>query len=220
MAELGGLLFQKKVHEVDGRKVQHVASAEETCLAITKLLQRTQDFLVQQNITADNHVMTDQQREDVFRIWKDEYHGTAEQQELQMRDSWKEPEKSKGKGKGRVTQRTGKGKGRGTQLAVKGKSFATGGKTKTGKDATLPVSWGPNKHAVKTGKHSRFARHLQRVAGSKVLAELIIYIGSVEIDFLRQAFCGGSHPAEENGDEVQRKIQRELKMKAAQAKLR
>ena len=137
-----------------------------------------------------------------------------------MRDSWKEPEKSKGKGKGRATQRTGKGKGRATQLAVKGKSFATGGKTKTGKDATLPLSWGPNKDAVRKGKHSRFARHLQRVAGSKVLAELIIVNGSVKIEFLRQAVCGGSHPAEENGDEVQRKIQRlKLKTKAAEAKL-
>ena len=52
------------------------------------------------------------------------------------------------------------------------------------------------------------------------MAELIIFTGSVEIDFLRQAFCGGSHPAEENGDEVQRKIQRlELITKAAEAKL-
>ena len=103
---------------------------------------------------------------------------------------------------------------------MKGKSFATGGKTKTGKEATLPLSWGHNKDAVRKGKHSRFAMHLQRVAGSKVLAELIIFIGSVEIDFLRQAFCCGSHPTEENGDEVQMKIQRlELKTKAAEAKL-
>ena len=142
MAELGKLLFQKKVHVVDGRKVQHVASAVETRLAITCIVRRRQNFLFQQNITADNHVMTDQQREDIFRIWKDEYHGTADQQELQMRDSWKEPEKSKGKGNGRASQRPGKGKGRATQPAVKGKSFATDGKTKPGKDATLPVSWG------------------------------------------------------------------------------
>ena len=67
-AELGRLLFQKKVHVVDGRKVQHVASAVETRIAITCLLRRRRDFLFQQNITADNHVMTDQQREDVFRI--------------------------------------------------------------------------------------------------------------------------------------------------------
>ena len=93
-----------------------------------------------------------------------------------MRDSCGTSEKSKGKGKGSATQRTGKGKRRATQPAVKGKSFATGGKTKTGKEATLPLFLSPNKDLVRKGKHSRFARHLQRVAGSKVLAELIIFI--------------------------------------------
>ena len=169
MAELGRFLFQKRMHEVDGRKVQHVASAEETRLAITKLLQRRQDFVLQHNITADNYVLTDEQRWDIFRMWKDEYHGTALQQELQMRDSWKEPEKSKGKGKGCATQRTGIRKGRATQPAVKSKSFATGGKTKTGKEATLPPLLGPNQDLFGKGKHFRFAWHLQRVAGINVL---------------------------------------------------
>ena len=139
MAELGKLLYQKKLNVVDCYKVQHVASAEETRLAINSLLRRRQDFLFQHNITADNYVMTDEQREDIFRIWKDEYHRDPLQQELQMRYSWKEPEKSKGKGKGRATQRTGTGKGRATQLAVTCKSFATGGKTKTVKDAIARV---------------------------------------------------------------------------------
>ena len=89
MADLGRLRFHKNMHEVDGRKVQHVASAEETRLAITKLLQRRQDFLLQRNIAADNYVMTNEQRRDIFRIWKDEYHGTPFQQELQRCDSWK-----------------------------------------------------------------------------------------------------------------------------------
>ena len=40
----------------------------------------------------------------------------------------------------------------------------------------------------------------QSSAGSKVLAELILLTGSVKVDFLRQAFCCGSQPAEENGD--------------------
>ena len=62
MAELRRLLFQKKMHAVDGRKVQHVASAVETRLAITCILRRRQHFLFQQNITADEHVMTDEQR--------------------------------------------------------------------------------------------------------------------------------------------------------------
>ena len=97
-----------------------------------------------------------------------------------MHDSWKEPEKSKGKGKGSATQRTVKGNGRATQLAVKGTSCATGCETKTGKDATLPPLLGPNQDLVRKGKHSRFAWHLQRVAGSTVLAELILLTGCVD----------------------------------------
>ena len=38
---------------------------------------------------------------------------------------------------------------RATQPAVKSKFFATGGKTKTGKEATLPPSLGPNKGSIK-----------------------------------------------------------------------
>ena len=68
VAELRRLFFQKRVHAVDGRKVQHVASAEETRLAITKLLHRRHDFLLQRNIAADKYVMTDEQRQDIFRI--------------------------------------------------------------------------------------------------------------------------------------------------------
>ena len=68
-------------------------------LAITKLLQRRHDFPLQHNITADNNVMTDEQRQDIFRIWKDEYHATPPQQELQRRDSWRTSEKAKAKAK-------------------------------------------------------------------------------------------------------------------------
>ena len=49
MAELGKLLYQKKMHVVDCYKVQHVASAEETRLAITCLLRRRQEFFLQHN---------------------------------------------------------------------------------------------------------------------------------------------------------------------------
>ena len=101
--------------------------------------------------------------------------------------------KSNGKGNGSATQCTVNGNGRAIQLAVNGKSCATGGETKTGKEATLPPLLGPNQDLVWKGTHSRFAWHLQRVAGSTVLAELILLTGSVKIDFLRHAFYGGSH---------------------------
>ena len=48
-------------------------------------------------------------------------------------------------------------------------------------------AWGPNRQAVRSGKHSRFARHLQLVAGSKTMAELIIYTGRFDPEFLNKA---------------------------------
>ena len=78
--------------------------------------------------------------------------------------------------------------------------------------------WGPNIKAVRGGKHSRFARHLQLAAGSKTMAELIIYTGRFDPDFLSQAHdaqdrSGASQP-------VARRDRREqLKRSAAQAKL-
>ena len=71
---------------------------------------------------------------------------------------------------------------------------------------------------MRSGKHSRFARHLQLEAGSKTMAELIIYTGRFDPDFLSQAHdaqdrSGASQPvANSDGRE-------HLKRKAAQAKL-
>ena len=103
---------------------------------------------------------------------------------------------------------------------MKIKSCDTGGETKSKNETTLPLFCGPNKDAVRKGKQSRFAKHLQRVTSSKVLAELIIFTGSVKIDFLLQTVCGGSHPAEKNGNEIQIKIQQlELNTKIIKTKL-
>ena len=79
-------------------------------------------------------------------------------------------------------------------------------------------AWGPNRQAVRSGKHSRFARHLQLAAGSKTMAELIIYTGRFDPDFLSKAHdaqdrSGASQPVA-NSDGRQH-----LKRKAAQAKL-
>ncbi len=43
-----------------------------------------------------------------------------------------------------------------------------------------------NKNSVRTGKHSRFSRHLQRVAVTKHIAELIVFTGRVDVDELKQ----------------------------------
>ena len=95
----------------------------------------------QRNITADNHVMIDEQRENVCRIWKDAYHrDPPPQQELQKRDSCGTFQQSNCKGKCNATQRAGTIKSRANQLAVKSKTVATGGNIKTEKDAPLLLS--------------------------------------------------------------------------------
>ena len=78
--------------------------------------------------------------------------------------------------------------------------------------------WGPNKRAMQSGKHSRFARHLQLAAGSKTMAELIIYTGRFDPEFLSQAqdtrdHSGASQPV------ASADRQKALKKIAAQAKL-
>ena len=57
----------------------------------------------------------------------------------------------------------------------------------TGPPTDAQDLWGPNAKAVRSGKHSRFARHLQIAAGSKTMAELIIYTGRFDPEFLSQA---------------------------------
>merc|ERR1711989_67519 len=79
-------------------------------------------------------------------------------------------------------------------------------------------TWGPNAKAVRSGKHSRFARHLQLAEGSKTMAELIIYTGRFDPEFLSQAHdaqdrSGASQPVARTGRQA------ELKRAAAQAKL-
>ena len=54
-----------------------------------------------------------------------------------------------------------------------------------GKGKVRGPGFGPNNAAVIKGKHSRFSRHLQRVGGSKVLAELIVFTGRVDAAELR-----------------------------------
>ena len=88
----------------------------------------------------------------------------------------------------------------------------------TGPPSDAHDTWGPNTKAVRSGKHSRFARHLQLAAGSKTMAELIIYTGRFDPDFLSQAHdaqdrSGASQPVA-NSDG-----RKHLKRKAAQAKL-
>ena len=88
----------------------------------------------------------------------------------------------------------------------------------TGPPTDAQDLWGPNAKAVRSGKHSRFARHLQIAAGSKTMAELIIYTGRFDPEFLNNA-----HEAQDRNGASQPVAsadrQKALKKKAAQAKL-
>ena len=78
--------------------------------------------------------------------------------------------------------------------------------------------WGSNNVAVRKGKHSRFGRHLQLEAGSKTMAELIIYAGRYDPQFLKSAekakiSSGAFQPAPGTA------VHRQLKRAAETAKL-
>ena len=71
--------------------------------------------------------------------------------------------------------------------------------------------------AVHRGQHSRFHRHLQRVAGSKTMAELICFTGCADIKFLRETYSRVYRPAV---DLSTRENNGRLRMNAAKAKHR
>ena len=87
----------------------------------------------------------------------------------------------------------------------------------TGPPTDAQDLWGPNAKAVRSGKHSRFARHLQITAGSKTMAELIIYTGRFDPEFLSQA-QDTQEPRTPAGL-LSAHRQQNLKRSAAQAKL-
>ena len=88
----------------------------------------------------------------------------------------------------------------------------------TGPPADAGDLWGPNTKAVRRGMHSRFARHLQIAAGSKTMAELIIYTGRFDPEFLNQAHDASNHSGASQPVARTRR-QTQLKRTAAKAKL-
>ena len=86
-----------------------------------------------------------------------------------------------------------------------------------GSPPDAPDAWGPNAKAVRSGKHSRFARHLQVTAGSKTMAELIIYTGRFDPEFLSQA--QDTREPRTLAELLSADRQQNLKRFAAQAKL-
>ena len=116
---------------------------------------------------------------------------------MQIRDSWKEEDKKcKGGAKGRA-QGKGEASGSAQTAARKGKRKGTGASQAAGAKGTRGdkgKEFGPNKKAVKAGKHSRWSRHLQREYGVMNLALAIVFTGRVNADeWARRAVeIGGS----------------------------
>ena len=166
---------------MDGVKREHTASSSETEACVQSLLLRRYNFMEDRGLRDDlgqRYVFNDEERAAIVKAWSLEYHRTADQLLLQKRDSYKQPADRKGQGdlKGKGYK---KGKGYG------GASQPAGKPGKKGQEAK--PDFGTNTKAVRGGKHSRFARHLQRVARSKVMAELILYAGRCDVSFLGQA---------------------------------
>ena len=114
-----------------------------------------------------DHQLSDTERQEIIRDWKDEFHALPDQTIQQHRDSLKEVD-----GASQPVAGKGKGKGRGKN---KGKGFPQ----KEGK--ALPDGFGPNKKRLHGGMRSRFSRHMQLVGGSKHIYEMIIYFGKWSI---------------------------------------
>ena len=173
--ELGRIIFMKRTVEKNGFKSTVVATVPEVIAVVEVLLRRRSRFLKQNSLPAD-HAMTTEQRAAIIRLWKDEYNKTPEQVAMQQRDSWKDI--------GKGTNEKGHGKSSGvSQPAVgSGKSKGKGQRQGEGQGP----DFGPNKEAVKRGKHSRFSCHLQRVGGSKHVVELILFTGCVDPVELRR----------------------------------
>jgi hypothetical protein len=154
--------------------IAYTASSECTIRALRKLLDVRVDFFSRNAIEPRdvNGVplqLTDPQRTQILKTWKNTCHSEDLQKELQLRDSLKVPEKGKGKGRSR---------GGAFQPAWdKGKAHGKGKRVWSGADGQKAL--GPNTDQVRKVKHTRWSRHLQKDFGSKAVGEFIIFTGRV-----------------------------------------
>ena len=225
--ELGKILFKKKTVTTGGITRQYVATTAETTRTIKRLLQRRRDYMENHDLhdgppassdaaqLADGrYLFNHMDRQGVMNDWKEEFHHTPDQLQQQKRDSWKPMPNER-------------------RIARNGNKYTLRQFIDWYGDEQGPQYWeeatvdddhgldkehdfGPNRDAVRKGKHSRFARHLQLEAGSKTMAELIIYAGRFDPEFLNRVHeaqyqSGASQPASAH--------QQGLKRVAATAKL-
>ena len=189
--ELRKILFKKTTVVIGGLQRQYCATLYETRLAIKNLLKIRRDFM------ADRGLHDAQPPSGGASQPADHRYVFTQEDRKQVMQEWKDRFHAM---RDQVEQ----------QMRD---SWKPDGPPPDAHDA-----WGPNRQAVRSGKHSRFARHLQLVAGSKTMAELIIYTGRFDPEFLNKAReaqdrNGASQPVANSDD------RQHLKRKAAQAKL-
>ena len=126
-----------------------------------------------------------------MKEWKDEYHSTFKKLQLQLRDSW-EPRTSASQ------------LGKGDEKAKPSSSTSP----PAGKGTSQGTRRGPNIALVIARKHSRFCCHLQRVAGSKNIAEIIVFTGRFDVDTLDQVAPGATQPEPQLSDRPWNRLSR------------
>ena len=189
--ELRKILFRKTTVDIGGLRRQYCASLHETRVAIKNLLKIRRDFM------ADRGLYDAQPPSGGASQPADHRYVFTQENRQQVMQNWKD---------------------RFHAMSYQVEQQMRDSWKPDGPPPDAHDAWGPNRQAVRSGKHSRFARHLQLVAGSKTMAELIIYTGRFDPEFLNKAHeaqdrNGASQPVA-NSDGRQH-----LKRKAAQAKL-
>ena len=199
--QLRKILFKDKKVEVGGFKRQYCASRNEALLTIKKLLKIRRDFMAARGLHDAHPTLGAASQQDGLSGGAsqpaDHRYLFTDEDRWQVMQEWKLRFHDR---RDQVEQQ-------------KRDSWKP-----TGPPTDAQDSWGPNAKAVRSGKHSRFARHLQIAAGSKTMAELIIYTGRYDPEFLSQAQdtqdpSGASQPV------ARTHRQNILKRAAAEAKL-
>ena len=197
--ELGSILLMKQTFVVDGVKWQIIASAEVTKSCLRDLLSRKHSFMQYYGLHDGDasYIFSHNDRAAVMKHWKDEYHAQPDQVERQQRDQEEQSKKEDASGASQPSDSQHR------KCGSKGKQ----GKGKSGDK---------KKDLVRGRKQSRFARHLQRVAGSKHIAELIVYTGRVDVEELKRLGDIVCKPMESL---AKRDNNLQLKIQAAEAKV-
>jgi hypothetical protein len=178
LTKLGLLLFKRRKVLVEGSMQTYVAPPSETYLCLKELLRRRAEFMAARGLhdgdPGDASQLasgTPSSRFDCRYVFTD-----AERKDF-MRQ-WRQEFSSTPE-----------------QVALQRRdelASITRGSKGTGKGKSAR---GPSQAAIHKGTHSRFARHLQRLAGCKQVAEVIVFTGSLNLKVLERAAGGASQPA-------------------------